>query len=71
MRVIDQTDEDTHLADLEMRREHETTAQLNNNQQQNVPAASWTKVPDTTMPLYQCSKLNPEIEMTVRLISTV
>jgi hypothetical protein len=33
-----------------------------------VPAASWTKVAtDPTMPLYyyQCSKLNPEIEMTV------
>lgn len=28
-----------------------------------MPAASWTKVAD--LPLYQCSKLNPEIEMTV------
>lgn len=69
LRVIDQADEDTHLADLEMRREHETTTQLNkmdpnSKQLRDVPAASWTKVPDITMPLYQCSKLNPEIEMT-------
>ncbi|CEP10798.1 hypothetical protein [Parasitella parasitica] len=72
LRVIDQADEDTHLADLEMRRELETTVQLKtiDNEfataeqklQQGVPAASWTKVAD--IPLYQCSKLNPEIEMT-------
>ncbi|GAN06967.1 hypothetical protein MAM1_0143c06457 [Mucor ambiguus] len=72
LRVIDQADEDTHLGDLEMRREHETTVQLKTlddecaasaeKPQQGVPAASWTKVAD--LPLYQCSKLNPEIEMT-------
>ncbi|KAL7311448.1 hypothetical protein PS15m_009210 [Mucor circinelloides] len=72
LRVIDQADEDTHLGDLEMRREHETTVQLKtldneftaaaDKPQQGVPAASWTKVTD--LPLYQCSKLNPEIEMT-------
>ncbi|KAI8095493.1 hypothetical protein BDF21DRAFT_457784 [Thamnidium elegans] len=66
LRVIDQADEDTHLSDLEMRREHETTVQLNKHEDhiKDVPAASWTKVPDTTLPLYTCSKLNPEIEMT-------
>ncbi|KAL9544197.1 hypothetical protein MBANPS3_007746 [Mucor bainieri] len=72
LRVIDQADEDTHLGDLEMRREHETTVQLKtldneyaasvDKPQQGVPAASWTKVAD--LPLYQCSRLNPEIEMT-------
>ncbi|KAG2203601.1 hypothetical protein INT47_011695 [Mucor saturninus] len=69
LRVIDQADEDTHLADLEMRREHGTTAQLGRIEdgtkpQQEIPAPSWTKLLDTTMPLYTCSKLNPEIEMT-------
>ncbi|KAI7904876.1 uncharacterized protein BX663DRAFT_550500 [Cokeromyces recurvatus] len=68
LRVIDQTDEDSHLGDIEMRREYETTTQLKNMDnsietlQQGVPPASWTKMVD--MPLYQCSKLNPEIEMT-------
>ncbi|CAO3638703.1 unnamed protein product [Mucor fragilis] len=72
LRVIDQADEDTHLGDLEMRREHEATVQLKtldneyatsaDKPQQGVPAASWTKVAD--LPLYQCSKLNPEVEMT-------
>lgn len=73
LRVIDQADEDTHLGDLEMRREHDTTVQLktldneyaastDKPHQQGVPAASWTKLAE--LPLYQCSRLNPEIEMT-------
>jgi hypothetical protein len=33
---------------------------------QDVPAASWTKVMD--FPYYQCSKLNPEVEMTVGFV---
>ncbi|KAI8987329.1 hypothetical protein BDF20DRAFT_849506 [Mycotypha africana] len=50
-----------------MRREHDTTQQLKQidneiaEHYQGVPPASWTKV---DMPLYQCSRLNPEIEMT-------
>ncbi|KAI9485926.1 MAG: hypothetical protein EXX96DRAFT_465613, partial [Benjaminiella poitrasii] len=73
LRVIDQTDEDSHVGDIEMRREHDTTTQLKmldndsiEKLQQGVPAASWTRMLD--MPLYQCSKLNPEIEMTVSMV---
>ncbi|KAI8644809.1 hypothetical protein BD408DRAFT_339701 [Parasitella parasitica] len=75
LRVIDQADEDTHLADLEMRREHETTVHLKtlDNEfaatEQGVPVASWTKVAD--IPLYQCSKLNPEIEMTQQTYKSI
>ncbi|KAG1141092.1 hypothetical protein G6F37_004842 [Rhizopus arrhizus] len=62
LRVIDQADEDTRLSDIEMRREKDLQLKIADIKQ-DVPAASWTKVMD--FPYYQCSKLNPEVEMTV------
>ncbi|EIE92084.1 hypothetical protein RO3G_16795 [Rhizopus delemar RA 99-880] len=61
LRVIDQADEDTRLSDIEMRREKDLQLKIADTKQ-DVPAASWTKVMD--FPYYQCSKLNPEVEMT-------
>lgn len=48
-----------------MRKEKELQQKITDPNQNDVPAASWTKVLD--FPYYQCSKLNPEVEMTVSL----
>ncbi|KAI8993332.1 hypothetical protein BDB01DRAFT_847225 [Pilobolus umbonatus] len=76
LRVMDQAEEDTHLADIEMRREQSTTLHLKLSEgskdvesvkpsSQSVPIAAWTKVSDYSPSMaYQCSKLNPELEMT-------
>ncbi|KAI8377619.1 uncharacterized protein BYT42DRAFT_614286 [Radiomyces spectabilis] len=81
-RVLTQADEDSHLADIEMRREQETTHQIKERlgrmsmdmdngvrgQAASVPPAAWVRLRDMdsspTMVPYQCSKLNPETEMT-------
>ncbi|KAF7732884.1 hypothetical protein EC973_000160 [Apophysomyces ossiformis] len=80
-RVLTQAEEDTHLADLEMRREQGTTLQIkerlekstmdtdsSSKSQPSVPAAAWVRLRDIdsspNMTPYQCSKLNPEMEMT-------
>ncbi|CAO3660338.1 hypothetical protein G6F70_003328 [Rhizopus microsporus] len=62
LRVIDQAEEDTRFLDIEMRKEKELQQKITDPNQNGVPAASWTKVLD--FPYYQCSKLNPEVEMT-------
>lgn len=45
------------------------------SQQFTVPAAAWARIKEIegspTMSPYQCSKLNPEIEMTVRQLQIV
>lgn len=71
LRVMDQEDEDTHLADIEMRREQAATIHLKlsddesvKSTPQSVPIAAWTKITSPSMTPYQCSKLNPELEMT-------
>lgn len=46
-----------------MRKEKELQQKITDPNQNDVPAASWTKVLDFSY--YQCSKLNPEVEMTV------
>lgn len=64
-----------------MRRERDLTHQMKNRQEPEqsgkpvmvppVPAAAWARIrssdPSPTIAPYQCSKLNPEMEMTVRL----
>ncbi|ORE08878.1 hypothetical protein BCV72DRAFT_202601 [Rhizopus microsporus var. microsporus] len=62
LRVINQAEEDTRFLDIEMRKEKELQQKITDPNQNDVPAASWTKVLD--FPYYQCSKLNPEVEMT-------
>ncbi|KAI9029800.1 hypothetical protein CLU79DRAFT_832163 [Phycomyces nitens] len=80
-RVLNQAEEDTHLSDLEMRREQETTNHMKEKDKlpegqcvkdteciaPSLPPASWVRVRDVdqspTMAPYQCSKLNPEVEM--------
>ncbi|KAL0076656.1 hypothetical protein J3Q64DRAFT_1703383 [Phycomyces blakesleeanus] len=81
-RVLNQAEEDTHLSDLEMRREQETTNHMKEKDKSpaegqcikdteciapSLPPASWVRVRDVdqspTMAPYQCSKLNPEVEM--------
>ncbi|KAG0173450.1 hypothetical protein DFQ28_008401 [Apophysomyces sp. BC1034] len=80
-RVLTQAEEDTHLADIEMRREQETTHQIKerlgkssmdtdgaSKSEASVPPAAWARLRDIdsspNMAPYQCSKLNPEMEMT-------
>ena len=45
------------------------------SQQFTVPAAAWARIKEIegspTMSPYQCSKLNPELEMTVRQLQIV
>ncbi|ORY96462.1 hypothetical protein BCR43DRAFT_514858 [Syncephalastrum racemosum] len=77
-RVIHQADEETRPADYEMRRERDLTHQMKNRLEPEqsgrpvmvppVPAAAWARIrssdPSPTIAPYQCSKLNPEMEMT-------
>ncbi|CAO3663491.1 unnamed protein product [Umbelopsis vinacea] len=80
-RVMNLLEEEARSADFDIQHEHEITQNLrntsiptmetdNNKNEFTVPAAAWARVKDIeaspTMSAYQCSKLNPEMEMTVR-----
>ncbi|KAI7884678.1 hypothetical protein K492DRAFT_182975 [Lichtheimia hyalospora FSU 10163] len=78
-RVMNQADEETHLADMEMRRERDMTQQMRvcqgkadmtlaSSSSSTVPAAAWARIRENecspVMAPYHASKLNPEMEMT-------
>ncbi|KAJ8653403.1 hypothetical protein O0I10_010949 [Lichtheimia ornata] len=78
-RVMNQADEETHLADMEMRRERDMTQQMrvcqgkgdmasSSSSSSTVPAAAWARIRENecspVMAPYHASKLNPEMEMT-------
>ncbi|CDH58328.1 hypothetical protein RO3G_16795 [Lichtheimia corymbifera JMRC:FSU:9682] len=78
-RVMNQADEETHLADMEMRRERDMTQQMrvcqgkgdmasSSSSSSTVPAAAWARIKENecspVMAPYHASKLNPEMEMT-------
>ncbi|KAH8553418.1 hypothetical protein BGW37DRAFT_485643, partial [Umbelopsis sp. PMI_123] len=77
-RIMNLLEEETRSADFDIQHEKEITQNLrrssivemdNNKNEFTVPAAAWARAKDVeaspTMSPYQCSKLNPEIEMTL------
>ncbi|KAI9290148.1 hypothetical protein BC943DRAFT_355968 [Umbelopsis sp. AD052] len=77
-RIMNQLEEETRSADFDIQHEKEITQNLrkssivemdNHKNEFTVPAAAWARAKEIegspTMSPYQCSKLNPEIEMTL------
>ncbi|KAM3588704.1 hypothetical protein VKS41_001143 [Umbelopsis sp. WA50703] len=83
-RIMNQLEEESRSADFDIQHEHEITQNLrksstmdtdNSKNELNVPAAAWTIGKDMeaspSMSPYQCSKLNPEMEMTLLQYDTL